>query len=75
MSRRMGRGAVTMDQQIQLEDDLAREFEPAIERDTVHRVVSDTYESLSDARITAFVPILARRLARERLRSLAHRIA
>jgi hypothetical protein len=64
-----------MDQMIQLEDDLAREFEPTIARDTVHRVVSDTYESLSDARITAFVPILARRLARERLRSLAQRIA
>jgi protein-tyrosine phosphatase-like protein/uncharacterized protein DUF3562 len=65
-----------MDVQVDvLADDLTREFEPEIERDTVLRVVQDTFESLDDARIKSYVPILARRMARDRLRSLARRSA
>jgi hypothetical protein len=58
-----------------LTDDLTREFEPEISRDAVSRVVEDTFESLDEARIKSYVPILARRIARDTLRSLAWRSA
>ena len=61
-----------MDPQVDaLTEDLTEEFAPNISRETVHRVVEDTFESLYDARIKSFVPILARRMARDQLRSLA----
>jgi hypothetical protein len=58
-----------------LADDLAKEFEPAVPSETIQRVVADSFASLSDARLKAYVPILARRLARERLLSLGPRVA
>ena len=65
-----------MDPQVDaLIEDLAREFEPDVSRDTVHEVVEDTLESMGDARIKSYVPVLCRRLARDRLRSLARRPA
>lgn len=51
----------------QMTEDLANEFEPEVPKDTVHRIVSESFESLSDARIKSYVPILARRLSRDRL--------
>jgi hypothetical protein len=52
-----------MDPQMnQLTDDLTKEFEPAVTRDTVHRVVSDSFGLLAGA-ITFHMPILAPRLA------------
>jgi hypothetical protein len=57
-----------------LADDLAKEFEPAVPSETIQRVVADTLASLADARLKAYVPILARRFARERLQSLGRRV-
>jgi len=65
-----------MDLQVEaLADDLIREFESEVPRDTVYRVVADTFESLGNARITAYVPLLARRIARDHLRSLVRSTA
>jgi hypothetical protein len=65
-----------MDSQVEtLADDLSREFEPEISRDTVYRVVEDTFESLDDARIKSYVLILARRIAKGHIRSLVRRSA
>jgi len=65
-----------MDPQVhQLTDDLTREFEPNVPWDTIHEVVEDTFASLGGARIKSFVPILARRMARDRLRRMARRPA
>jgi hypothetical protein len=60
---------------IDLEQDLSNEFAPRVGRDTVRRVVIETEEAFSDARIRAFVPLLVRRTARERLRRLSDRVA
>jgi hypothetical protein len=46
--------------------DLAAEFK--LPREEVEPIVAETFESLSEARIKAFVPILARRHARSHLR-------
>lgn len=54
----------------QAEVDLAREFS-AVDRDLLHREFeSITSELLRNATVTDFVPVLARRHARERLRSM-----
>ena len=58
-----------------LADDLAKEFEPAVPLEMVQRVVADSFASLADARLKAYVPILARRLARDRLQAIAPRVA
>ena len=50
-------------------NELAREFEPMVGRETLERIVRQSFERLSDAKIKAFVPILARRDARQRLRA------
>jgi hypothetical protein len=65
-----------MDPQVDsLTDDLTDEFAPNITREAVQRVVEDTLGSLEDARIKSFVPVLARRIARDQLRSLTRRPA
>jgi hypothetical protein len=46
-------------------DDLADELQ--LSRETVEPLVSESFRTLSDSRIKSFVPILARRRARERL--------
>ena len=60
----------THDRQIDdVVNELAGEFEPLVGRDELRRVVRESFENLSDAKIKGFVPILARRDARQRLRS------
>jgi protein-tyrosine phosphatase-like protein/uncharacterized protein DUF3562 len=59
------------DQVLQMAEDLATEFEPEVPKETVQRIVAETFESLADARIKSYVPILARRLSRDRLREHA----
>lgn len=52
---------------LQMTEDLATEFEPEVPRDTVHRIVAESFESLADARVKSFVPVLAWRMSRDRL--------
>jgi arsenate reductase (thioredoxin) len=51
--------------------DLAREFSGTFGRQTIERYVVDTWAQFHDARIRTYVPALAERFARERLRALA----
>jgi hypothetical protein len=50
-------------------NELAGEFEPQVGREALERVVRESFEGLSEARIKSFIPILARRQARQRLRA------
>jgi protein-tyrosine-phosphatase len=50
-------------------DDLAEEFEGVFSRETIERFVLESLESLGGARFADFLPILAYRFARERLRA------
>jgi len=60
----------TLDRQIDdVVNELAVEFEPLVGRDELHRVVHQSFEELAGAKIKSFVPILARRDARQRLRA------
>jgi len=53
-------------------DDLMREHEGILARETVSRLVAESYDALAaTSRIHTYLPILAERFARERLRSLA----
>jgi hypothetical protein len=70
-----GTGRMTDREILLLVEDLTLEFQPTIPRETVHRLVSHSFESLADARIKGFVPILVRRLARQRLRTYTRDIA
>lgn len=51
-------------------DDLCVEFAGIFSRETVDRFVSESIVSLADAHFADFVPVLAYRFARERLRAL-----
>jgi protein-tyrosine-phosphatase len=50
---------------------LAREFRGVFSQETIARFVADSLDQLGDSRINVFVPVLAHRFARERLRALA----
>ncbi len=50
---------------------LARETEGQFNVETVERFVRDSFDSLGNARIKSFVPVIAERFARDRLRALA----
>ena len=50
---------------------LAREYEGQFNLETVQRFVNDSFEALGGARIKSFVPVIAERFARQRLRALA----
>jgi protein-tyrosine-phosphatase len=50
---------------------LAREFEGTFDRDTVYQVVHESARQLSGGPVTPFIPVLAERFARERLRARA----
>jgi arsenate reductase (thioredoxin) len=54
----------------QAADALAREFTGVFSRETIERYIADSLDRLGDARINVFVPVLAHRFARERLRAL-----
>jgi arsenate reductase len=49
---------------------LADEFAGVFSQETIERYIADSLDRLGDARINVFVPVLAHRFARERLRAL-----
>jgi arsenate reductase len=49
--------------------DLAGEFVGTFSPETVKRYVAESFESLADARVQAFVPLFIHRFAKERLRA------
>jgi arsenate reductase (thioredoxin) len=51
-------------------DDLAREFQGVFSRETIDRYVFESLEQFANARLTALLPVLAHRFARERLNAL-----
>jgi arsenate reductase len=55
----------------QLTDGLIDEFAGIFAEETIHRYISESVDLLGKARINVFVPALAHRFARERLRALA----
>jgi arsenate reductase len=50
---------------------LQREFEGVFSRETIARYIAESVDLLGGARINVFVPVLAHRFARERLKALA----
>jgi hypothetical protein len=64
-------GELAMDQERQLQEEFSKEFGTKLAPSVVRRVVSESIEAYSEARIRSFVPILVRRHARERLLGLA----
>jgi arsenate reductase (thioredoxin) len=50
---------------------LADEFKGIYSEQTIERYIAESLDLLGDARINVFVPVLAHRFARERLRALA----
>jgi arsenate reductase (thioredoxin) len=52
-------------------DALAGEFAGVYSRETIERYIAESLDLLGNARINVFVPVLAHRFARERLRALA----
>jgi arsenate reductase len=50
---------------------LAEEFEGIFSQGTIARFIAESQDLLGDAKINVFVPVLAHRFARERLRALA----
>lgn len=55
----------------QAADRLAEEFEGIFSQETIARYMAESTDLLGDARVNVFVPVLAHRFARERLRALA----
>ena len=55
----------------QAADRLADEFAGIFSKETIARYMADSQELLGDARINVFVPVLAHRFTRERLKALA----
>ena len=52
-------------------EDLAQEFRGVLSHETVAACLADCLEQLAGARISAFVPTLAYRFAREHLQEMA----
>jgi protein-tyrosine-phosphatase len=50
---------------------LVREFAGIFSEETINRYITESVDLLGEARINVFVPVLAHRFARERLRALA----
>ena len=50
---------------------LAREFEGVFSQETIGRYIGESVDLLGGGRVTVFVPVLAHRFARERLKALA----
>jgi arsenate reductase len=63
---------VTRDRLAQIADRLAAEYDGVFSRPTVERVVADSVEQMAAATVTIYVPLLAERFARERLRAVGH---
>jgi arsenate reductase (thioredoxin) len=54
----------------QMADRLVEEFTGVFSRETIERYISDSVELLRESKVNTFVPVLAHRFARERLRAL-----
>jgi protein-tyrosine-phosphatase len=63
---------VTLDHVRRAADRLAEDFDGTFSRETIERYLTESVDLLGDARVNVFVPVLAHRFARERLRALAH---
>jgi arsenate reductase (thioredoxin) len=50
---------------------LVQEFTGIFSAETIHRYISESVDLLGDSRINVYVPVLAHRFARERLKALA----
>jgi arsenate reductase (thioredoxin) len=50
---------------------LAREFEGIFSRETIARYITESLDLLGESKISVYVPVLAHRFARERLKALA----
>jgi arsenate reductase (thioredoxin) len=55
----------------QAADRLADEFADVFSRETIARYMAESQDLLGEARINVFVPVLAHRFTRERLKALA----
>jgi protein-tyrosine-phosphatase len=55
----------------QAADRLAEEFEGIFSRETITRYMTESTDLLAEANVSVFVPVLAHRFARERLKALA----
>ena len=55
----------------QLTDGLIDEFAGIFSEETIHRYIGESVDLLGNSRINVFVPVLAHRFARERLKALA----
>jgi arsenate reductase (thioredoxin) len=55
----------------QAADRLAEEFEGIFSQETIARYMADSQDLLGDAKINVYVPVLAHRFTRERLKALA----
>ncbi len=62
---------VTLNHVRQAADALAEEFAGVFAKETIERYIAESLDLLGGSRITVFVPVLAHRFARERLRALA----
>jgi arsenate reductase (thioredoxin) len=54
----------------QASEALAREFEGIFSQETIERYIGESLDLLGETRVNVFVPVLAHRLARERLKAL-----
>jgi len=50
---------------------LAKEFSGVFSQETIERYIEESLDLLGDSRVNVFVPVLAHRFARERLKALA----
>ena len=50
---------------------LVQEFAGVFSEETIHRYISESVDLLGNSRINVFVPVLAHRFTRERLKALA----
>ncbi len=62
---------VTLNHVRQAAGRLAAEFEGVFGRETIERYIGESLDLLGNSRINVFVPVLAHRFARERLKALA----
>jgi arsenate reductase (thioredoxin) len=62
---------VTQHHIAQVTEGLADEFAGIFSRETIERYISESVALLGESKINVFVPVLAHRFARERLRALA----
>ena len=62
---------VTQNHVRRVTDGLVREFAGIFSRETIERYITESVELLGETKVNIFVPVLAHRFARERLKALA----